>query len=205
MNLIKGIKAKLRNKKDMPIWYHERMSICNQCLKNSKNSHILSLKDKIRISHNIGKNACLVCSCGINDLVSDPTIKCSANSPKWDWVRIPNFDIKFNLENYSPSIGTLSKKGKWYFYNFGKIVLNTDATAILFLVAKDKLSNFKVISSCGCTKPNVLRKEEGYLISVSYDTKIMGDFEKQVSISYLNQQGRKEYSTFWIKGCVIDS
>jgi len=188
----------------MPLWYYERVEICDQCSKNSKNSISLTLKDKIRISHNMGKDACLICSCGVKDLASDPTVKCSANPPKWSWVQPPNFDVKFNLENYSPSRGYLTRQGKYYFYDFGNILLNTDATAILFLVAKDELVNFKVISSCGCTKPKFLRKEKGYLISVSYDTKIIGTFEKQVSISYLNQDN-KEFLTFWIKGSVLNS
>ena len=189
----------------MPSWYHERISICNKCPENSKNNTSISIKDKIRLSHNLGKDACLVCSCGIKDLASDPTIKCSAKPPKWDWVQTPNFDVKFNLENYSPSIGNLTKEGKYYYYNFGTIKFNSDTKATLLFLAKEELNNFKVISSCGCTKPEFLRNEFGYLISVSYDTKIIGEFDKQVSISYLNQHQKKEYLTFWIKGCVTDS
>jgi|TARA_B110000037_G_C17110456_1_gene501654 hypothetical protein len=204
MNFIKGVKAKIRNKKKMPSWYTERLIICNQCSENSKNKAKIPIKDKIRISHNFGKDACLICSCGINDLTSDPTVKCSAKSPKWDWIQVPNFDIKFNLENYSPSIGSLTREGKYYFYDFSSIKFKNDATAVLLFVSKKELDSFKVISSCGCTMPEFSRNEKGYLINVSYDTKIIGDFEKQVSISYLKENKEKEYLTFWIKGCVLD-
>ena len=202
MNLIKGIKAKFRDKQNMPKWYDERIDICNKCKNNSKNSTTLSLKDKLRISHNFGKDACLICSCGIKDIASDPTIKCSAKLPKWDWVQTPNFDIKFNLENFSPSSGKLTKDGKYYFYDFGNINFKTDVTAKLLFVVKDELKYFKVISSCGCTKPNFTKNKKGYLIEVSYDTSNIGIFEKQISIIFLNNQNIKEYLTFWIKGNV---
>ena len=203
MNLIKGISAKLRNKSKMPTWYYERISVCIECPNNSKNRTKLSTKDKIRISHNLGKDACLICSCGIEDLASDPTIKCSAEYPKWSWVQPSSFDAKFNLENHSPSKGNLTREGKYYFYDFGDIDLNSNATATVLFVAKEELEAFKIISSCGCTKPDFIKNERGYLINVSYDTSIVGSFEKQVSISFINKDNKKEYLTFWIKGYVL--
>ena len=204
MNLIKGIKAKLRDKSNLPLWFDKRIAVCNECPHNSKNNFEISLKNKLRIAHNMGKDACLICSCGIKDLASDPTIRCSASPPKWDWIQPPNFDVNFNLENHSPSTGRLIKEGKYYFYNFGDIDFNSKNLAILLFVAENELESFKVTASCGCTKPSFVKNNKGYTITVSYDTSIVGPFEKQVSISYINKENNKEFYTFWIKGNVLE-
>ncbi len=202
MSIVKGIKAKLRNKENLPAWFDERVAICNTCPHNSKNNANISLKDQVRISHNFGKDACLICSCGIKDLASDPTVKCSAKEPKWDWITVPTFDDTFNLENYSPSKGNLTRDEKYYYYNFGDVAFKGDAKATLLLVTSEELDGFKVMSSCGCMKPTFSKHEKGYLIQVAYNTEIEGDFKKQVSIIYLNKENKKEYVTFWLKGKV---
>lgn len=202
MSIVKGIKAKLRNKENLPSWFDERVAICNTCPHNSKNNANISLKDKVRISHNFGKDACLICSCGIKDLASDPTVKCSAEEPKWDWITVPKFDDKFNLENHSPARGSLTRDEKYYYYDFGNVEYKGDAKAIVLLVTDKELDGFKVLSSCGCMKPTYTKHERGYEIHVAYNTDIVGDFRKQISIIYKDQQQKKQYLTFWLKGKV---
>lgn len=204
MNVLKGFKAKLRDKREMPAWYQERLNICKKCPKNSGNQVQLSFKDKARIVHNLGKDACLVCSCGIADLASDPTVECSDSIPKWRKVRLPNYDGGLCLENHSPSRGNLIKEGKWYFFEYNKLRYLDNTAIQLFISTKRTYQNFKVLASCGCTIPSWEKEAKGYSVEVAYNSTILGHFEKQVSISYMKNLRIREDITFWIKGNILE-
>src|SRR5690606_23264323 len=82
-NVGRIIKAKLSSKEDMPQWYHDRKSKCDICPHNSANRDDLSLEDMARIAHNLGKPACLICTCGIEDKCSDEQEQCPDSPPRW--------------------------------------------------------------------------------------------------------------------------
>ena len=99
--------AKFSAKKNMPDWYYQRLEKCAGCEFNSGNVDKISFKDRIRISHNFGKDACLKCTCGIQDKASDPVEQCPLEEPKWN-------KIEDNVDFGTYSVKNLSLKKRPY-------------------------------------------------------------------------------------------
>ncbi|MCF6358275.1 MAG: DUF1573 domain-containing protein [Draconibacterium sp.] len=80
-----------------------------------------------------------------------------------------------------------------YIANYGKINYNEDSSFIVIINDKD-IENVTVKSSCGCTVAKPSRKKDNTIeISIKYDTKRKGEFNKNITISY--KKNNKERKT----------
>lgn len=192
----RAIIAKTKDKSNMPDWYYRRLEKCISCEFNSGNVEKLSFKDRLRISHNFGKDACLKCTCGIEDKSSDPEESC----PEGYWKK----ENRNKLDTLT--ISTKSKKAKFYYENntkkyivdYGIIPYKYDSNIDLLIEEKD-LKDVSIKTSCGCTVANTKNTSEGILLGVKYDTLRIGEFYKNISIKY-NRDNKEGQITITIKG-----
>ena len=184
IDIIAALKAKLKDKSDMPDWYYSRLSKCIGCEYNTGNIDNLSLKDRLRTSHNFGKDACVICTCGVEDKCSDEFESCPDTPSQWSSIRVKGDKSFYKIENHSPEKVVLTKENN-YTLDYGNIIKGFDTKIEIFLDTKNtNLNKFSLKASCGCTKPTFKRKGEGYIIGISYDSTRMGYFSKNVTISY---------------------
>jgi hypothetical protein len=192
----RAIIAKTKDKSNMPDWYYRRLEKCISCEFNSGNVEKLSLKDRIRISHNFGKDACLKCTCGVEDKSSDPEESC----PEGYWKK------ENRNKTNTLTISTKSNKVKFYYENntkkyivdYGIIPYKYDSNIDLLIEEKD-LKDVKIKTSCGCTVANTKNTPEGIVLGVKYDTLRVGEFYKNISIKY-NKNNKEGQITITIKG-----
>lgn len=198
--LKRAIIAKTSKKENMPDWYYSRLQKCIVCDHNSGNKDKLTMVDRLRISHNFGKNSCLVCSCGISDKCSDPIESCPIN--KWTAQDLQMGNDMYKITNLSEDKVTMEKQGIFYELDYGEIKHESDSEITLNIEltgAKDHT----VKSSCGCTVPTVTKVgEDLYPLKISYDTKRTGQFKKTVRFEY-KKLNIKNQINFIIKGTVI--
>lgn len=190
----RAIIAKTKDKSNMPEWYYERKAECIGCEFNSGNIEKLSFKDRIRLSHNFGKDACTICTCGIDDKTSDPVEECPLTPPKWNKIDIGKSKPNNILKNLSP---TKVRQLENNVFDYGTIKYNSDTT-IELQYDSEVLENFSLKASCGCTVPTQEKNKDGYRIKIKYDSKRLGQFTKSISI----KDGSKILLTFKIKGNV---
>lgn len=194
----RAIIAKTKDKSDMPDWYYKRREKCIGCEFNSGNVDKLSFKDRLRISHNFGKDACLKCTCGIEDKCSDPQETCPENFWKAE-SEIPNTHLHIVTET-NKAIFSFNKKLNKYILDYGEIPYQFDSNVDLIILNKE-IENIKVATSCGCTTANPEQVSEGTKINIKYDTLRVGEFEKTIRISY-NQDEKRKQTTINIRGIV---
>lgn len=92
MKIFRIIRAKLKNKdKIKDDWYYKRLSICETCPLNSKNSegdHKKTFKYKFWNLLNLYQHFCTVCGCEIKAKASEELEVCSLVEldlkPKWE-------------------------------------------------------------------------------------------------------------------------
>lgn len=182
VNVREAIKAKLRDKSNMPKWYEKRLAFCVPCIHNTANIDNLSIKDKLRTAHNLGKDACNICSCGIEDKASTPTESCPLEQPKWTAVQMPDKTNKLGVvQNLSPSKVDMYMENGFVVFDYKTIPYDSDGKIEFYWDTKgdnDKKLNLK--SGCGCTTPEAKNYQNGYKINIVYDTKRTGKFEKRV-------------------------
>lgn len=199
-----AVKAKLRDKSDMPDWYYKRLKICSECEFNSGNNEEISLKDKIRISHNFGKDSCLKCSCGIKDACSSEAKQCPDN--QWFPIAL-NYTDDYKVFNLKKDTTNLSyvKDVKYYILNFGQIKKGTKVEGSVFFETGDnEISNFSTTSSCGCTTPTEIKEERGYIINIIYKhINRIGEINQDVKIRFTNHNNIPQIMLIKIKGKII--
>lgn len=184
----RAIVAKTKNKNNMPNWYYKRLEKCIPCEYNSGNQEKLSLKDRIRISHNFGKDSCLKCTCGIEDISSDPIEQCSLPEPKWIAISSNSSDV-LNLLSKSNNVNFgFDKNSKKYIVGYGVISRMSDSTVIISIESKN-ISELTIKSSCGCTVGNVNENNE---LQIRYDTKRLGAFSKNITLKYKDRNISKQ-------------
>jgi hypothetical protein len=192
----RAIVAKTKDKSNMPDWYYKRLEKCVGCEYNSGNVDKLSFKDRVRLAHNFGKDACLKCTCGVEDKSSDPIEECPEGF--WGKEQIIPSDIV--------SIKTESKKVKFYYESntkryiadYGKIPYKYDSNISLLIAEKD-LRDIKITTTCGCTVANTKNTINGVVVEIKYDTLRVGVFNKSTTI-YYNRNNKPEQITITIKG-----
>ena len=176
--------AKLSSKKDMPEWYYQRMEICGGCPKNSGNVDKISFVDRVRISHNFGKDSCLVCSCGTSDLASDPQEHCKDKPSRWKAVETILQSSSQTVENKSPEKATILREGVYYNIDYGTLQFNSDSIVEIHITI-ESAKDMKASSSCGCTVPKVVKEGNIYKLKIKYDTTRVGDINgKTVRLKY---------------------
>ena len=186
-DIITILKAKLSSKENMPEWYYRRLEKCVGCEFNTGNIDKLSTIDRLRTAHNFGKDACIKCTCGVEDKASVETERCADNPPRWVEIPIqaPN---TLNITNNSPNVALLSfnKKEVNYLINYGVIKKGDNTKVDLFVnTGGNKLDNLSIRSSCGCTTAIPVRISTGYILKVEYDNKRIGQIgNKSIRMSY---------------------
>lgn len=187
MSIKRAIKAKLKNKNNLPEWYQTRKSICETCEYNTKNIDSLSIKDTIRVSHNLGKDACIKCTCGIEDKCSDAIEQCPLEEPKW-YAEEQSSKWDYKLENNSKDKVKMvfNNKTNEVFFDYGEIDFQAN-TDISFNIISDDIKSISVSASCGCTSPKFNKIPKGYNISVNYNSGILGYFNKIIRITINNK------------------
>lgn len=191
----RAVIAKTKDKSNMPDWYYKRLEKCFGCEFNSGNQEKLSFKDRIRISHNFGKDACLKCTCGVEDLSSDPLSECEAGFWQKESVAIDN---KIGVEIAEEEIVELSYEEKVVVLDYGVIEYNSNSTINLQLIT-NKYETYTIAKHCGCTVPKLKENEKGYILNISYDTKRLGNFNKTVNITFINTKPKLSRENFAIK------
>lgn len=173
--------AKTKDKSNMPDWYYKRLEKCIGCEFNSGNSEKLSLKDRLRISHNFGKDACLKCTCGVEDKSSDPAESC----PEGFWGKEGNIPSNIlNIKTKSKKVNLhYSKSTEKYVIDYGIIPYNYKSDVRLF-IKENNLNNIRVSTTCGCTVANIVKTNEGAEMEVKYDTLRIGTFTKNITMHY---------------------
>ena len=199
------IKAKTSSKKNMPDWYYDRLEQCIGCEHNSGNVDKISTTDRLRIAHNFGKDACLLCTCGVEDKSSDEFEQCPKDPPKW----LSIFPLQKNLLKISLNEDSdlysikFNKKEGVYMFDYGELLVGQDSSTKLFIDTKGKtLEGLSTKSSCGCTTVTNLKTESGYVLSLKYETsaKRVGRINKQITIRYKNEKGETLITVVKIKG-----
>lgn len=194
----RAITAKLKDKSDMPEWYYRRLEKCIGCEFNSGNVDNLFFKDRIRISHNFGKDACLKCTCGVEDKCSDPVESCPENF--WQAEKaLPNNILDISKLHGKGEI-SFEETSHRYVIEYGEIQYNGDSL-IKILISNKDIENLKVKSSCGCTTATPLKTDNGTEMTVQYDTKRLGYFNKNVTLSY-DINGHRRQTIVNIQGTV---
>jgi len=187
--LKRAIIAKTKDKSNMPDWYYKRLEKCIQCDFNSGNTDKLSFKDKIRISHNFGKDACLKCTCGIEDVSSDPQKDC----PEGFWKK--EKDLPSNILNIitrsNKVVLTFNEKSNKYLADYEEIPYKFDSNIELLILNKD-ISELRVSTSCGCTTVQPKEVKEGTELIVGYDTLRVGRFDKTIKLLYKQNDTLKQ-------------
>ena len=195
----RAIIAKTKDKSNMPSWYYPRLGKCIGCEFNSGNVDKISFKDRIRIAHNFGKDACLKCTCGVEDKASDPAESCPEGFWEEEKKIRERLDIVSKTDKASIVFNNTAMK---YKVDYGVIPYQFDSTITLFI--KDKnIKNITVNSSCGCTTANPTKTEEGTSITIKYDTLRVGSFDKNITISYL-RDNRQNKTIVNIIGIVLN-
>lgn len=196
----RAIVAKLKKKVDMPKWYYARLEKCKLCSYNTSNNDKLTIKDKLRVAHNLGKDACLVCTCGVEDKSSDAEESCPKG--KWDKeVTIPANTLEIEVKSNKVTV-EYSKEEACYIAEYGDIDAHSDSR--IFVEILDEVEEISVKSSCGCTTTTLTYTADGKGIEVSYDTARIGSFSKRVTLSYL-KGGETRKTIIIIRGVVLDN
>ena len=198
--LKRAIIAKTKDKSNMPDWYYKRLEKCFGCEFNSGNHEKLSFKDRIRISHNFGKDACLKCTCGVEDLSSDPLSECKAGF--WG-AEQRDKNRKLDIELLSKEKATLSYEEDIVILDYGTIKHRSNST-INLQIFSEKYESFNIKKQCGCTVPKLKENDKGYLLNITYDTKRLGTFTKSINITFINK-GIQERLTIKITGTVANN
>ena len=192
------IKAKLSKKENMPDYYYERLSKCYLCPYNSKNKENLSLVDKIRISHNLGKDSCLICTCGVEDKASDPVEQCPDNPPRWT-AQEPEKGkaILLTLGKGKAEFG-FDKEMNSYVLDYKDVTRGAD-TGVEIFYTEDDITGMNVQTSCGCTTSSAFKGK----ITIQYDSSRMGPIDKNVRLSY-NRGKVREFTNIKLKGRIYE-
>lgn len=202
------IDAKLSDKSELGTWYEDRLKICSICEYNSVNKKDLSNKEIIKVALNLGKNTCLACGCEIAAKTSVRSEICGLNTiglpPKW--LSLPETEIKvaedFYIENLNPELINLTIEGS-FIAEYKNLKFEQPSTFTLRIKSNNKnpINNFKAKAGCGCTTTNIIKKGDSYYVDISYNTKILGKFEKNLVFNFKIKE--KEYSILGkIKGHV---
>mgnify|MGYP003648929378 CR=1 FL=1 len=192
----RAIVAKTKNKSNMPDWYYKRLEKCIGCEYNSGNTDKLSIKDRLRVAHNFGKDACLKCTCGVEDKSSDPIEECPEGF--WGKEQIIPSDI-VNIKTESNKIKFYYESNtKKYIADYGKIPYQYESSIHLDIV-EEGLKNIKVSTTCGCTVANMKITNGGVQVEIKYDTLRVGPFTKS-TIVYYNKNSIPGQITITIKG-----
>lgn len=197
----RAIIAKTKNKVNMPDWYYKRLEMCSSCDKNSGNQEKISFKDRIRISHNFGKDSCLICSCSVFDKSSDPIEECPIG--KWKAQETAERSKKIDIEVLSKEMVTLYYEKDIPILDYGIIKYKSNS-AINIQILTDKYLSTSISSSCGCTVPKLKENDKGYLLNITYDTKRLGAFTKNINITFINK-GVQDKLTLKITGTVANN
>lgn len=194
----RAIIAKTKDKSNMPDWYYNRLSKCVGCEFNSGNADKLSFKDRLRISHNFGKDACLKCTCGVEDKCSDPQESCPENF--WGAEsEVLNTQLNIVTET-TKVIFSYNKKLNKYIADYKEIPYQYDSNIDLLILNED-IRDLKVSTSCGCTSAKPEVTDKGIKLNIKYDTLRVGNFEKAVRLSY-KQGGIPKQTVVNIRGTV---
>jgi len=202
INPFKIIKSRFIDGETLPQWYEDRLEICSKCPLNSKNiegdKKSLGRKswELIAGSHCTEKS----CGCTIVEKAKIKSEQCPDTPPRWlaekkeEVENNESTDVK--VENLSPHKVTLTKDGNRYTASYGDLSKGEDSKITIKIFDTTSISN--ISSTCGCTVPERVSVEDGQLISIKYDTKRVGQFNKTVTVT--NQRKEKIFIT--IKGTV---
>ena len=203
-NVYKIIKAKIADKSILPLWYRERIKQCEGCPYNSKNKDDLSTKEKALVLVNLGKDVCVICGCAVEDKAAEITEKCSLHKinqkMKWEAVHEGVGSGDIILTNLTPKLGNLTKgdtenKGlKEYIFKYNPLKFRAKAEIEISLEAEKgkELTDFNASSSCGCAVTEMRTHLKAGIIKIKYDTKRIGDFNKTVSISFMEEEKHRK-------------
>ena len=91
--------------------------------------------------------------------------------------------------------------------DYGVIKYASNSSVNLQLIT-EKYTSHTVTKQCGCTVPKLKENDRGYILNITYDTKRLGTFEKNVNIQFINNNNNKlerENLTVKIKGTVSNT
>lgn len=201
-------KAKFSDKSNLGDWYQDRLSICEQCPLNSKNTKPSTAKEIAIVTANLGKPSCYACGCEVAAKASVREEQCGlvkiGQEPLWE--ALPEIDSAnmgdFYIENLSSHKVQMTVHGN-IILDYGRIRYASDTHIEVSL--KDKLqktTNMRALSSCGCTVPVPRKIGETYFIGITYDSKRKGKFEKNVTLR-ITRDGKLKNIQIKILGTVI--
>lgn len=189
------VKAKLSKKEDMPDWYTARLKECEVCPHNSKNRDDLTLKDKARIAHNLGKPSCLICTCGVEDKSSDALEQCPDSPPRWLAREVEKgLDLDLSLVKGSAEL-LYDKNLQSYILDYGDKRPFEDTKIEISYEANKGITGISMSTSCGCTTGVV----EGKKLVIKYQNNRLGKIDKRVTIMY-KKEGVQRATRIQLKG-----
>lgn len=208
MNLLTIINAKTSDKSELGEWYKDRLKICVACEFNSENKEYLNFKDKAIVLANIGKPSCLACGCEIAAKASVETEDCGAVKKGMEskWIKLNlKKQSEFIVINKSEEKATISKTiDNSYRLDYNNLKYKSDSAINLYITKKDlKILKLSVKSTCGCTMPeSTFNSENEISLKIVYDSNRIGSFNKTVSLTIYEENGRENKLFFNIQGVV---
>lgn len=197
------IKSVFIDGESLPQWRENRLSKCSTCVYNSKN---VENKNIFRKGYQaIGGAHCTVCNC----ILENKTKVAEEECPKGFWKKenVEQVGNKIQVEVAIEEIVTLSNVNDIVVLDYGIIKYKSNSAINVQLVTEKYTTN-SISSSCGCTVPKLKENDRGYILNITYDTKRLGAFEKNVTIQFINNIDNKlerENLTVKIKGTVSNT
>lgn len=196
------VKSRLIDGDSLPEWYEKRLEICNKCSFNSLN---VENKDKSFLRKGwellAGVHCTSIkCGCTISEKAKIAEEECDEGF----WSKeISETNRKIGIEVISKDMVNFSYLDDNPVLDYGVIKYKSNSTINVQLLSKKYLETV-VSSSCGCTTPKLKENDRGYLLNITYDTKRLGAFSKNITITFINK-GVQEVLTIKIKGTVTNT
>lgn len=185
------IKSRFIEGESLPEWYESRLGKCSRCGLNSAN---INNSDKSLLRKGWGVVAgehCTHkdCGCTITEKAKIEEESCPID--EWQAIKEVN-STKLDISTTSTKVKMdYDPKSQRYNVNYGDIPYHYDSSVIL-LIANEDLEDLKVTSSCGCTTAQPTKTSEGTELEIKYDTKRVGKFGKNVTLTYGPKKERKQ-------------
>jgi hypothetical protein len=198
------LKSKLTNPDKLGDWYYKRVEKCLECPLNSDNKKDLSAKDLAFKVANLGKTHCTLCGCSVVDKAKIETEQCPDSPPKWYSIK-PQKQSELKLINLSKDKADLNydSVNNKYIVEYGQLAKNQNTEVSLFIETSGKvLHGLRTVVGCGCTTTETKALGTGYKVSVKYDSRRIGSFNKGVVIHYMNDSNDRMKTEIRLKGNV---
>lgn len=198
--LLKIIKSKLINKDNLGDWYHKRVETCLGCEFLSDEKEDLSLKDNLFKIANFGNSFCTECGCGVKDKSSVETEYCPKG--KWLSLDINKNASKLGIINLSENVAKISYDNQisQYTLDYGDIKIGSPTNIRLLLNTNGEvIKSVRTSTSCGCTKSEPKKVENGYEFGVSYKSSL-GRVKQTIKINYIDSKDKLKLIIINLRG-----